>query len=232
MKSKLKKEVLFIIFILFYIVCQETKIEIFSNAMLTAFDTVEQELDSNVDVVSSWQDKYQKENWEKSPGDYQKEYYTEKEKYYEWIKFRKKERKHTNKLYCMEDLLPELNKPQTWKEFYLLKDIPNGFYLEEDMVKKDEGWTVIYSFLSSDNDKKKIIFAQSNDELYYDKYFLNSKHSDNSKYLFEESGDYNLVYWMEGDIVLLIKTNLEKEIMMNMVRSVVPYSEVKLNYEF
>lgn len=38
--------------------------------------------------------------------------------YIEWNEFRNREKENGGRLYCMEDLMPELRKPEEWEDFF------------------------------------------------------------------------------------------------------------------
>ena len=50
--------------------------------------------------------------------------YNTKENYEIWNEIREKEREDGECLYMVEDMIPELNKPNEWENFFILKDIP------------------------------------------------------------------------------------------------------------
>ena len=150
--------------------------------------------------------------------------------YYKWIKYREEEKKEGKNLYCMEDLMPEFNKPAEWRDFFLIKEIPNGFYLKETSVQEMNGWTITYCFENNQEKGDEVYFIQSENNSLKEKNFLNGRKMEANKYYIGNIGDYNIICWIENDITIYLKTNLSRDILENLAKEVVSYYDVELNY--
>lgn len=150
--------------------------------------------------------------------------------YSAWIEYREKEKKE--KLYRVEDLLPEVRKPAAWEDFFVIEDIPKGFYLADTIVEEKNGWTITYRF-ESQNIDKKIDFIQSNDNTLKERKNFIGRKMQKKKYYIAKNKEYHIICWIDGEITVCIKTDIPdiaEDMLIDLAEKVTSYSNVELNY--
>lgn len=114
----------------------------------------------------------------------------------------------------------------------MLKELPSDFYLVDDLVEKDDGWTITYCFEDKREKENKLYFIQSNNNNLEEKDFLCGRKMEKNKYYIGTLRGYNIICWIENDITIYLKTNMSPDILEDMIEKVVSYYDVELNYEF
>lgn len=157
--------------------------------------------------------------------------YNTKEKYDAWEENRKKEKEEGGCLYKKEDMLPDLNKPKEWEDFFIIKDVPKGFFLEEVYFQQQkDNWTITYVFHNKNENEKVFFFTQTKDKLDNDNLEKKGTVKKQGDYYVIYDKNRNHIYYEKNDFVLRLEGNINAVELMSIMNQVDSYKNVELYY--
>lgn len=158
------------------------------------------------------------------------ELYATKEKYEKWEELRKIEKTKGEHLYIVEDMIPELHKPKEWEDFFLLKEIPEKYYLEKVYSRQQEdNWIVTYAFHNFENYEEFFFFTQTKSKSNKDDFQKKEGQKQGDYYIIQEE-NRSKIYYIKDRFILQLEGNLDVADLVSIMDQVDSYKNFDLQY--
>ena len=165
-----------------------------------------------------------------------KEFFAEVERKQEfraaWEEYRKEEMAKGGPAYLVEDVFASTLKPDHWKDFFVLTDIPDGFYYRDRYMRSSSPGDHIITevFYDLETETEFFYFVQSADYDYNKGHIPEGVKKKEGQFYTEEKGERNQVIWFYDDLTLYLEGNLSVDELKQIAQSAVNYDTISYDY--
>ena len=149
-----------------------------------------------------------------------------------WEEYRKEEMANGGSTYRVEDVFASTLKPDHWKDFFVLTDLPAGFYYKDNEYSwhKPGDHVVTEIFYDYETNTDFFYFVQAADFDYNKGHLPPDIKKEEGTFYKEEKGVRNQIIWFYGDITLYLEGNVPMEELEEVAKSAVNYNELSYDY--
>lgn len=149
-----------------------------------------------------------------------------------WDEYRKEEMANGGPTYLAEDVFASILKPSHWKDFFVLTDVPDGFYYRDRyMQSSSRGDHIITEvFYDLETETEFFYFVQSADYDYNKGHVPDGVKKKEGQFYREEKGTRNQIIWFYDDLTLYLEGNLPLDELEQIAKSAVNYDTLSYDY--
>lgn len=149
-----------------------------------------------------------------------------------WEEYRKEEMKNGGPAYLVEDVFATTLKPDHWKDFFVLTDVPDGFYYRDRyMQSSSRGDHIITEvFYDLETESEFFYFVQSADYDYNKGHVPDGMRKKEGQFYQEDKGARNQIIWFYDDLTLYLEGNLPMDVLEQIAKSAVNYNTLQYDY--
>ena len=149
-----------------------------------------------------------------------------------WEEYRKEEMAKGGPAYLVEDVFAATLKPDHWKDFFVLTDIPDGFYYRDRYMRSSSPGDHIITevFYDLETETEFFYFVQSADYDYNKGHIPEGVKKKEGQFYAEEKGARNQVIWFYDDLTLYLEGNLSVDELKQIAQSAVNYDTISYDY--
>ncbi len=150
----------------------------------------------------------------------------------QWEEYRKEEMTNGGPAYLVEDVFASTLKPDHWKDFFVLTDVPDGFYYKDrHMQSSSHGDHIITEiFYDLGTETEFFYFVQSADYDYNKGHVPDGVKKKEGQFYQEEKGTRNQIIWFYDDLTLYLEGNLPMNELKQIAQSAVNYNTLSYDY--
>lgn len=149
-----------------------------------------------------------------------------------WEEYRKEEMANGGPTYRIEDIFASTLKPDHWKDFFVLTDLPENFYYKDNEYSWHEpgDHVVTEIFYDYETNTDFFYFVQAADFDYNKGHLPPDIKKEEGTLYKEEKGVRNQIIWFYGDITLYLEGNISMEELEKAAKNAVNYNELSYDY--
>ncbi|MBQ3568010.1 MAG: hypothetical protein IJA25_03675 [Anaerotignum sp.] len=149
-----------------------------------------------------------------------------------WEEYRKEEMKNGGPAYLPEDVFAATLRPDHWDDFFVLTDIPEGFYYRDRYMQSSSPGDYIITevFYDLETETEFFYFVQSADYDYNKGHVPDGVKKKEGQFYTEEKGARNQIIWFYNDLTLYLEGSLPVDELQQIAESAVNYNTLSYDY--